>query len=118
MAIFDRSFLPPKPCEFVVVSDTHYLLRPELQGGEWESVRAFPARAERALRLAGALAADFCVHLGDVTHEYPETGRVGESRAGAQAQFARHGLRPHVAAGNMDIGDKPDPTSPAAWVTP
>ncbi|MGH2367482.1 MAG: metallophosphoesterase family protein, partial [Chloroflexota bacterium] len=118
MAIFDRTFLPPKSCEFVVLSDTHYLLHPELQGGEWESIRAFPARAERALRLAGALQADFCAHLGDVTHEYPETGRVGESRAGAQAQFARHGLRPYVAPGNMDIGDKPDPTSPAEWVTP
>jgi hypothetical protein len=117
-ALFDRSFLPPKPLEFVVVSDTHYLLRPELQGGEWQSVREFPARGERALRLAGALEAAFCTHLGDVTHEYPETGRVGESREGAKAQFARYGLAPRIAAGNMDIGDKPDPTSPAEWVSP
>jgi predicted phosphodiesterase len=116
-ALFDRSFLPPARFELLVLSDTHYLLHPELQGGEWSSVRQFPARAERALRLAGALRADVVVHLGDVTHEYPETGEAVRSRRGAQAQFERYGLRPYVAPGNMDIGDKPDPTSPAAWVT-
>ncbi|MBI3974278.1 MAG: metallophosphoesterase [Chloroflexi bacterium] len=118
MAIFDRSYLPPAQCQFVVLSDTHYLLHPALQGGEWESIRQFPGRTERALRLAGALDADFVVHLGDVTHEYPETGEAVRSREGARAQFAAHGLRPYVAPGNMDIGDKPDPTSPAEWVTP
>lgn len=102
----------------VVISDTHYLLRPELQGGEWQSIREFPGRAERALRLAAALGADAVVHLGDVTHEYPETGEAQRSREGAKAQFAALGLRPYVAPGNMDIGDKPDPTSPAEWVTP
>ncbi|HEX2516944.1 MAG TPA: metallophosphoesterase, partial [Chloroflexota bacterium] len=115
--LFDRSFLPPARFELLVLSDTHYLLHPELQGGEWASVRQFPARAERALRLAGALRADVVVHLGDVTHEYPETGEAERSRRGAQAQLERFGLRPYVAPGNMDIGDKPDPTSPAAWVT-
>jgi hypothetical protein len=115
--LFDRSFLPPARFELLVLSDTHYLLRPELQGGEWASVRQFPARAERALRLAGALQADVVVHLGDVTHEYPETGEAERSRRGAVAQFERFGLRPYVAPGNMDIGDKPDPTSPAAWVS-
>ncbi|HEU5315722.1 MAG TPA: metallophosphoesterase [Chloroflexota bacterium] len=118
MTVFDRSLLPPARFEMVVLSDTHYLLHPELQGGEWKSILEFPSRAERALQLAGALEADFVVHLGDVTHEYPETGEAVASRRGAQAQFAQYGLRPYVAAGNMDIGDKPDPTSPANWVTP
>ena len=59
--LFDRSFLPPARFELLVLSDTHYLLHPELQGGEWASVRQFPARAERALRLAGALRADVVV---------------------------------------------------------
>ena len=118
MTVFDRSLLPPARYELVVLSDTHYLLHPELQGGEWKSILEFPSRAERALRLAGALEADVVVHLGDVTHEYPETGEAVASRRGAQAQFAQYGLAPYVAAGNMDIGDKPDPTSPASWVTP
>jgi len=116
--VFDRSFLPVAGFEFIVLSDTHYLLHPELQGGEWQSILQFPSRAERALQLAGALQADFVVHCGDVTHEYPETGEAVRSRRGAQAQFEQYGLRPYVAAGNMDIGDKPDPTSPANWVTP
>lgn len=116
--VFDRSFLPPARFELVVLSDTHYLLHPELQAGEWTSILEFPGRAERAFRLAGALGADIVAHLGDVTHEYPETGEASTSRTGAQAQFAQYGLRPHVAPGNMDIGDKPDPTSPANWVTP
>src|SRR5918999_1436326 len=84
---FDRSLLAGARYELVVISDTHYLLHPELQGGEWKSILEFPARAERALRLAGALEADFVVHLGDVTHEYPETGEAGVSRPGADAAF-------------------------------
>src|SRR5688572_1669801 len=116
--VFDRSFLPPATCELVVFSDTHYLLHPELHGGEWPTIREFPGRAGRALQLAAALRADVAVHLGDVTHEYPETGEAVRSRAGAQAQFEALGLEPYVAPGNMDIGDKPDPTSPADWVTP
>lgn len=118
MTVFDRSLLPPARCEMVVLSDTHYLLHPELQGGEWKSILEFPSRAERALQLAGALEADFVVHLGDVTHEYPDTGEAVASRRGAQAQFAEYGLKPYVAAGNMDVGDKPDLTSPANWVSP
>jgi predicted phosphodiesterase len=116
--IFDRSYLPPARWELVVLSDTHYLLHPELQAGEWESIKQFPSRAARALRLAGALGADVVVHLGDVTHEYPETGEAVRSREGARAQFEQYGLSPYVAPGNMDIGDKPDPTSPASWVSP
>src|SRR5688500_10655733 len=53
--VFDRSFLPPADCELVVFSDTHYLLHPELQGGEWPTIREFPGRAGRALQLAAAL---------------------------------------------------------------
>ena len=118
LAVFDRSFLPPAEGELVVISDTHHLLHPELQGGEWQSIREFPARAARALRLAAALRADVVVHLGDVTHEYPETGEAVRSRVAAKEAFAALGLDPHVAPGNMDIGDKPDPTSPAEWVSP
>src|SRR5687768_4533616 len=115
---FERTLLPRAECELVVLSDTHYLLHPELQGGEWQTILEFPGRAERALRLAAALGAEVAVHLGDVTHEYPETGEAVKSREGAKAQFAELGLRPYMAPGNMDIGDKPDATSPAEWVTP
>jgi hypothetical protein len=117
-ALFDLSLLPETRTQFLVVSDTHYLLPRNAQSVEWSAVDEFPARTERALRLAGSLPHDFAVHLGDVSHEYPETGRAPEARRVATAQFAANGLRFHQAAGNMDIGDKPDPTSPANWVSP
>ena len=114
--IFDLSLLPPAQLQFLVVSDTHYLLPENAQAAEWASVSEFPARTERALRMAGALPVDFAVHLGDVSHEYPETGRAQAAREAALAQFRSFGLDFYQAAGNMDIGDKPDPTSPAEWV--
>lgn len=115
--VFDLSLLPPASRQFLVISDTHYLLPGNAQAAEWASINQFPVRTERALRLAGALPVDFSVHLGDVAHEYPETGRAQPAREAAKEQFRRHGLRPYQAAGNMDIGDKPDPTSPADWVS-
>ncbi|CAN5884611.1 hypothetical protein BH24CHL4_BH24CHL4_26720 [soil metagenome] len=117
-SIFDLSLLTPASVQFLVVSDTHYLLPDNAQAAEWSSVSEFPARTERALKMAGTLPHDFAVHLGDVTHEYPETGRAQPAREAALAQFREHGLNFHQAAGNMDIGDKPDPTSPADWVSP
>jgi hypothetical protein len=117
-SIFDFSQLPPADVQFLVVSDTHYLLPDNAQTAEWSSVNEFPARTERALKMAGAIPHDFAVHLGDVSHEYPETGRALVAWRAALEQFRAHGLHFHQAAGNMDIGDKPDPTSPAGWVSP
>jgi len=114
-AVFDLSLLPEVEVQFIVMSDTHYILPDNVQIGEWAAVGEFSDRTERALRMAGALPHDFAVHLGDVSHEYPETGRSETAFKGALARFEANRLRFYMAAGNMDIGDKPDPTSPADW---
>ncbi|MBX3069695.1 MAG: metallophosphoesterase [Thermomicrobiales bacterium] len=116
--VWDLSLLPAASIQFLVVTDTHFILPDNAQAAEWSSVGEFPVRTERALRMAAALPRDFAVHLGDISHEYPETGRADVAQEGALAQFASLGLDFHQAAGNMDIGDKPDRTSPAQWVTP
>lgn len=115
---FDRSFLPPVDFEFVVIGDTHYMLHPEAYAPEFDSARYWSQRAEWAIQLAAALEPAFVVHLGDLAQEYPEKPDFVRSRKEALAQIARYGLKPYHVAGNMDIGDKPDPTMPSEWVTP
>ena len=116
-AIFDRTFLPEALFEFVVVSDTHYMLPSGTGGAEFESRRLQSARADRALRLIACLDTAFVVHLGDLVQSYPEEQGFDRAVAEAHAQLERCGVRPRFAAGNHDVGDKPDPTAPTAWVT-
>jgi predicted phosphodiesterase len=124
--VFDRSFLPEARFEFVVMADTHYTYDTErhadvIDPREPETVlsRQWSARSERALQLAASLETSFVVHLGDLTEEYPEREEdFVKSRQAAREQIERYGQQTYVAAGNMDIGDKSSPTTPAAWVTP
>jgi predicted phosphodiesterase len=115
--VFDCSFLPQAQFEFVVVSDTHYMLDPGPQAVEFESRRRQTARAERALSLIASLDPPLVIHLGDLVQEYPETLRHKQAMAEAHEQLQRCGVRPRHVAGNQDIGDKPDPTMPTQWVT-
>lgn len=113
--VFDSTFLPEAKSEFVVLSDTHYML--ETRAVEFESRRKQSARAGRALQLIGALAPEFVVHMGDVVQEYPETERYHQAILEAHRQIEQSGLKPYHVAGNQDIGDKPDPTMATRWVT-
>lgn len=115
MPKFDRSFLPPAQLEVVVLGDTHFILDAEAYAVEFDSVRQWPARAAYALQCAADMGADLVVHLGDISEEPPEHKNYGESRRIAQACMQRLGLTPRVVAGNMDVGDKPDPTM---WTPP
>ena len=45
----DRSYLPPAELEFVVMTDTHYMLDPGEQTVEFASRRKQAARAAHAL---------------------------------------------------------------------
>lgn len=116
--MFDRSFLTPADLEFVIIADTHYFRDPGDRPVEFASRRKQAARAERALRLAAALQPAFVLHLGDLAQAVPEGAEFEQTLDDALAQLARCGIRPHHVAGNQDIGDKPDPTMPTAWVTP
>ncbi len=117
-AIWNLDLLAPATTQLLVVTDTHFILPDNAQSSEWNAVREFPTRTTRALQLAAGLPRDAAIHLGDISHEYPETGRAEIAQQGALDQFSSLGLAFLQAAGNMDIGDKPDPTSPAQWVTP
>lgn len=116
--VFDRSFLPDADFEFVVLGDTHYMFDPDAYVPQVNSAQFWSDRADQAIRLAAALEPAFSVHLGDLSQEFP--GKPGFARARHEAlmQFERHRLQPHHVAGNMDIGNKPDPTMPPEWVTP
>ena len=121
--VFDRSFLLDAQLEFVVLGDTHFILDPEVYASGNDSqdprlTRMWPARAEWALRLAAALETSFVVHLGDLAQDYPGKPSFVKARQAARQQLRRCGLQPYHVPGNMDIGDKPDPTMPAEWVTP
>ncbi len=115
--MFDRHLLPPALFEFVVISDTHYILNPEPYAVEFSSVREWPARVERALEQAAVLGAEFAVHLGDLTEENPPKTEHPQARKNALEQIRKSGLQPKHVPGNMDIGDKPDATMFADWVS-
>lgn len=117
MSLFDRSWLPPADLEFVVMTDTHFMLDPGAQTVEFESRRRQAARAAHALGLVASLQPAFVVHLGDLIQEFPESTGFAASLEQALAQFAEHVIRPYQVAGNHDVGDKPDPTMPTDWVT-
>ena len=116
--MFDRSFLSPAQLEFVVIADTHYMLDPTGRQVEFDSRRRQSARTEHALQLVAGLEAPLVIHMGDLIQEFPEQPAFAQARAEALAQMASHGVEPRFVAGNHDVGDKPDPTMPASWVTP
>ncbi len=120
---FDRSYLPEASSEFVVLADTHHLVDPGMYATKGDSVtpeivQDWAARGDWALALAGALGAGLVFHVGDLAQEYPGSERFDTGRRAAVAQFEKAGMSVDFAAGNMDIGDKPDPTVPAGWVEP
>jgi len=117
-SVFNRAFLPKALFEFVVVSDTHYMLPSGMGSDEFESRRLQSARAERALRLIASLDTAFVVHLGDLVQSYPEEQGFDQAVEEAHEQLERCGVWPRYVAGNHDVGDKPDPAAPTAWVTP
>ena len=116
--MFNKSFLPKALFEFVIVSDSHYMLDPGGASLEFENRRKQSARREVALRMAAALAPAFVVHNGDMVQEYPENlERFYKSMEESLKQVRACGLEPYYVAGNHDIGDKPDPTAPASHVS-
>ena len=115
--MFDRSCLTPARFEFVIISDTHFILDPEPYAVEFESVREWWGRAGWAVKLAAALASDFVVHLGDLAEENPGRPDYLEVRDRARAQMRGDGIDPYWVAGNMDIGDKPDAAMFTKWVS-
>lgn len=116
--MFNKSFLPKALFEFIVISDSHYMLDPGEESLEFENRRKQSARREVALCMAAALAPKFVVHNGDMVQEYPDNvERFYKSMDESLEQVRACGLEPYYVAGNHDIGDKPDPTAPASHVS-
>ena len=123
MPRFDRSDVPPADLEFVVLADTHHLVDPGMYSTKGDSVtpeivREWSDRGDWALALAKATEPALVFHVGDLAQEYPGSRFFDTGRRAAVTQFKESGLAVNFAAGNMDIGDKPDPTVPAGWVEP
>ena len=110
--IFDLSLLPEASHQFVVLSDTHYMVDPGSAPLEFESRRHQSARASVALQTAAALPCDFAVHLGDLVQEYPDTPDFERALDEALAQLRESNFAPQHVAGNHDVGDKPDASMP------
>ena len=116
--MFNKSFLPKALFEFVVISDSHYMLDPGGAALEFENRRKQSVRREVALQMAAALAPKFVVHNGDMVQEYPDNlERFYKSMDESLEQMQACSLAPYYVAGNHDIGDKPDPTAPASHVS-
>jgi hypothetical protein len=123
MPRFDRSDVPEADLEFVVLADTHHLVDPGMYSATGDSVtpeivREWSERGDWALALAAATEPALVFHVGDLAQEYPGSRFFDTGRQAAVTQFEESGLEVNFAAGNMDIGDKPDPTVPAGWVEP
>ena len=116
--MFNKSFLPKALFEFVIVSDSHYMLDPGGESLEFENRRKQSVRREVALRMTAALIPSFVVHNGDMVQEYPDNlERFYTSMAESVEQMRACGIAPYYVAGNHDIGDKPDPIAPASHVS-
>ena len=116
--MFNKSFLPNALFEFVIISDSHYMLDPGEASLEFENRRKQSSRREVALRMAVALDPRFVVHNGDMVQEYPDNlERFYKSMDESLEQMRACGIEPYYVAGNHDIGDKPDPTAPASHVS-
>lgn len=123
MTTFDRTYLPPSGLEFVVIADTHHIVDPGMYRTKGDSVTpelvsGWSARGDVALQLARDLGPVLTFHLGDLQQEYPGHHTFDAGRRAAISQLERVGIPMHHVAGNMDVGDKQDPTMPAGWVSP
>lgn len=117
--MFNKSFLPKARFEFVIVSDSHYMLDASGASLEFENRRKQSVRREMALRMTAALMPSFVVHNGDMVQEYPDNlERFYRAMDESVEQMRACGVAPYYVAGNHDIGDKPDPTAPASPVSP
>ena len=116
--MFNKSFLPKALFEFVVISDSHYMLDPGGSSLEFGNRRKQSVRREVALHMAAALTPKFMVHNGDMVQEYPDNvEQFYKSMDESLEQMRACDVEPYYVAGNHDVGDKPDPTAPASHVS-
>lgn len=106
--------LPPADAELVVVTDTHLVDTDTPHAREFGSRLRQNERIATALRVIAGTAVPRVVHLGDLVQDYPENATHQRLLALAARQLRAAAIEVWFAPGNTDIGDKPDPSSPAA----
>lgn len=114
----DRSRLPEALFEFVIISDSHYMLDVDPTKVEFKNRLKQTARRKVALDLAASLNPAFTLHLGDMIQEYPITDDFKRAMNEAVQQMKDCGVEAKYVAGNHDVGDKPDPTMPGDHINP
>jgi hypothetical protein len=101
------------PFRFAVIADSHF------HPVKGPAQRTYPSdllhngRNENVVALLQRVAPDFVVHLGDVPHPVPGSPGHEESLSIAKRLYGSLGCPFHVVAGNHDVGDKPQPWTPA-----
>jgi len=105
--------LPPYDRSFVVLTDTHLVDPGTAHAGEFGSRLKQNDRLAVALELVTSLGMASAVHLGDLVQDYPDSQTHHPLLVTATEQIRRVAGQVHLVSGNTDVGDKPDPSSPA-----
>lgn len=106
--------LPAAEAELLVISDTHLVDARTPHAREFSSRLRQNERISAALRVVAGCPAMPVVHLGDLVQDYPENPTHQGLLELAVRQVRAAASEVWFAAGNTDVGDKPDPSSPAA----
>lgn len=108
----------PEPLfSFAVIADTH--MRPERgdNSSPWAVNKLANGRARYVVQRVNGLNPDFVIHLGDIVHPVPVLPTYERAARVANRELAKLNAPLHVIAGNHDVGDKPNPSMPAASVS-
>jgi 3',5'-cyclic AMP phosphodiesterase CpdA len=108
----------PEPLfTFAVIADTH--MRPEKgdESSPWEVNKLANGRARYVVQQVNGLEPEFVIHLGDIVHPVPVLPTYGPAARAANKELAKLNAPLHMIPGNHDVGDKPNPSMPAASVS-
>jgi 3',5'-cyclic AMP phosphodiesterase CpdA len=116
MARFLRSHRDPL-FSFAVIADTH--MRPEKgdNSSPWAVNKLANGRARYVVQQVNRLNPDFVIHLGDIVHPVPVLPTYGPAARVANRELKKLNAPLHMIPGNHDVGDKPNPSMPAASVS-
>jgi 3',5'-cyclic AMP phosphodiesterase CpdA len=105
---------------FAIISDTHIGPVDGVTPSPWSSNRFANDRARAALSRLTSFDPEFVIHLGDMIHPTPDQSAEDRDRSVGRfnAIFDTLQVPLHLVPGNHDIGDKPDPSTPAKSCEP
>jgi len=98
----------PAPFTVAVFADTHIRPEPLDSQSGYPSDAEHDGRARRAVRMMVRRHPRYAIHLGDITHSLPSLPAYDAAMDLAREIFSPLPCPLAVAAGNHDVGDKPD----------